>query len=195
MSEAGGFPIVLDVSGRRCLVLGLGREADEKSRALEECGARVERRETYEPGLLNGYFLVVAALEDRSHNAAIFEEGERAGVLVNCLDDPPHCRFIFPSLLRRGGLSASFSTGGACPALAVRLKQRLALELGDEYGDFVELARGAREELSRRVPEFAERRRRWYAFVDSDALELLRQGRREDARRLLRAILFEEELP
>lgn len=195
MSESGGFPVVLSVAGKRCLVVGRGREAVEKARALEECGALVERRDTYEPGMLAGFFLAVAALEDRTPNAAIYEEGERTGVLVNCLDDPPRCRFTFPSLMRRGALSIAISTGGACPALAVRLKERLARELGEEYGELVELARGSRDELARRVPDFAERRRRWYALVDSEALGLLREGRRDEARRLLRAILFHEELP
>lgn len=195
MTMMGGFPIVLDVAGRRCLVIGTGREADEKAAALEECGALLERREHYTPGMLGGYFLAVAAGPDRSRNAEIFAEGERAGVMVNCLDDPGHCRFIFPSILRQGELSVAVSTGGACPALAVRLKERLQRELGPEHAEFLEMARASRAELAQKVPEFAERRRRWYALVDSEALDLLRQGRGEEARSLLRAILFGEELP
>lgn len=195
MTMAGGFPIVLDVAGRRCLVMGTGREAEEKARALEECGARVERRGSYEAGCLEGFFLAVAAGPDRSRNGEIFAEGERAGVLVNCMDDPERCRFIFPSVVRQGGLSVAVSTGGACPALAVRLKEKLERELGAEYAELLELARASRAELAQMVPEFVERRRRWYALVDSEALELLRQGRGEEARRLLRAILFGEELP
>jgi siroheme synthase-like protein len=144
--------------------------------------------------MLGGFFLVVAAGPDRSRNAEIFEEGERTGVLVNCLDDPARCRFIFPSVLRQGELSVAISTGGACPALAVRIRERLERELGPEHAELLELARAARAELARRVPEFGERRRRWYGLVDSDALELLRQGRRDEAHRLLRAILFDEAL-
>lgn len=192
---ANGFPIVLDVAGRRCLVLGTGPEAGDKARALQECGALVERGDDYTPGMLAGFFLAVAALPDPSRNAAIFDEGERDGVLVNCLDDPRHCRFLFPSVVRQGGLSVAVSTGGACPALAVRLKERLAAELGPEYAELLELARDWRAELARQVPDFAERRRRWYALVDSAALELLRAGRRDEARRLARAILSGEELP
>lgn len=190
-----GFPIVLNLAGRRCLVIGTGREADEKARALEACGAHVERRDVYEPGMLGGHFLAVAAGPDRSRNAEIFEEGERAGVLVNCLDDPERCRFIFPSVVRQGALSVSISTGGACPALAVRLKERLERDLGPEYAEMLELARASRAELAEKIPEFGERRRRWYQLVDSPALELLRQGRGEEARTLFRAILFGEELP
>jgi siroheme synthase-like protein len=195
MTMAGGFPIVLDVAGRRCLVIGAGREADDKAAALQNGGALVERCERYTPGMLGGYFLAVAADPDRSRNAEIFAEAERAGVLVNCLDDPSHCRFIFPSILRQGELSVAISTGGACPALAVRLKERLQRELGPEYAQLLEMARAARAELAQKVPDFAARRRRWYALADSQALDLLRQGRGEEARSLLRAILFGEELP
>jgi siroheme synthase-like protein len=189
-----GFPVVLDVGGKRCLVFGSGREAEEKAQALTGCGALVERRVEYEPGCLAGCFMAVAAGPDRQRNQEIFDEGEREGVLVNCLDDPERCRYIFPSVVRQGELSVAISTGGACPALAVRLKERLARELGPEYAELLELARGARAEIAEKVPEFAERRRRWYELVDSRLLELLRSGEREAAKRLLRAILFEDEL-
>ncbi|MBI5085669.1 MAG: bifunctional precorrin-2 dehydrogenase/sirohydrochlorin ferrochelatase [Acidobacteria bacterium] len=184
-----GFPITLDLRGKRCLVLGTGEAADGKALALEACGASVFRLPEYRPGCLEGFFLAVAAGLDRSPNAEIFVEGERSGVLVNCVDDPPHCRFIFPALLRRGELTVAVSTGGACPALAVRLRERMEREFGPEYGEFLELARSLREPLARSVPEFDQRRRLWYALVDSEILGLLRDGRREEAFQMAKALM------
>lgn len=162
-----GYPIIVDVTGARVLVLGEGREADEKSAALEACGAIVERRTHYAPGMLSGYLLIVAASPDRSPNAEIFAEAERLGVLVNSIDDPPHCRFTFASIVRRGELLIAISTAGACPALAVRLREQLERDLGPEYEQFLVLARTIREELAAAVPDFQRRKAIWYALVDA----------------------------
>lgn len=188
------FPIFLKLEGRRCLVVGEGREAVEKARAMEECGAVVERRERYEPGRLAGYFLVVAAVADRAVHAEIAREAREAGALVNCLDDAEHCDFLFPSVVRQGELQVAISTNGACPALAVRLKERLAGELGAEYAELLDLARAARADVAARVEGFEERRRRWYLLLDSPVLQLLKGGQRREAERLLRGILLDEEL-
>lgn len=191
---AAGFPVFLNVGQCRCLVIGSGREAEEKAASLRDCGAVVDQSEAYVPGSLPGYFLVIAAGPDRSQNAAIFEEAEALGVLVNCLDDPPHCRFTFASVLRQGDLVIAISTSGACPALAVRLRQRLQSELGPEYAEFLALARELRQRLAEAVPDFQQRRRLWYELVDSEILEQLRQGDREGVRRVLQEILPAEAL-
>jgi len=162
-----GYPIIVDMTGARVLVLGEGREAEQKSAALADCGATVERRLDYEPGTLAGYLLVVAASPDRSRNAEIFAEAERLGVLVNCIDDPSHCRFTFASIVRRGELLIAISTGGACPALAVRLREGLERDFGPEYEEFLILARSLREKLAAAVPDFQQRKRVWYAMVDA----------------------------
>lgn len=162
-----GYPIILDLAAARVLVLGEGREADEKSAALAACGASVDRRDHYEPGMLAGYLLVVAASPDRSRNAEIFAEGERLGILVNCIDDPVHCRFTFASVVRRGELLIAISTGGACPALAVRLREQLERDLGPEYEEFLVLARSLREKLAAAVPDFQRRKAIWYSMVDA----------------------------
>jgi precorrin-2 dehydrogenase / sirohydrochlorin ferrochelatase len=162
-----GYPIIVDVTGARVLVLGEGREAEEKTAALAGCGAIVERRLEYEPGSLSGFLLVVAASPDRSRNGEIYAEAERLGVLINCIDDPPHCRFTFASIVRRGELLIAISTGGACPALAVRLREQLEREMGPEYEEFLLLARSLREKLAAAVPDFQRRKRIWYAMVDA----------------------------
>jgi precorrin-2 dehydrogenase/sirohydrochlorin ferrochelatase len=185
-----GYPVVLQLEGKRVLVLGQGREAEEKSSALAECGALVTRIERpFQAGDCEGFFLVVAASPDRSQNAAVFAEAERLGILVNCVDDPPHCRFTFASIHRQGDLLLAVSTQGACPALAVRLRQRLAAELGPEYAEFLELMRELRSRMARTFPNFSKRREIWYRLVDSPALALLREGRKDEALALIESIL------
>lgn len=179
MSE--GYPVVLRLEGKRCVVIGAGHEAEQKAAGLRAAGAAVVLEESYSPALLEGAFLVVAAGPDRGDNARIFAECETRGILVNCLDDPPCCRFTYPSVHRQGDLMIAVSTSGACPALAVRLRERFEREFGPEYASFLAICRGLRERLARICPDFAERKRRWYQIVDSPAIELLRQGREDEA--------------
>lgn len=180
MSE--GYPVVLRLEGKRCVVIGVGPEAEQKAAGFHSAGAAVVRAERYRPALLEGAFLVVAAGPDRADNARIFADCEARGILVNCLDDPPRCRFTYPSVHRQGDLIIAVSTSGACPALAVRLRERFEREFGPEYARFLAICRGLRDRLARVFPDFEERRRCWYRMVDSGALDLLRQGREEEAR-------------
>ncbi len=197
------YPIFLDLTGKRCLVVGEGAEMASKIRGLIEAGAEVlyvnprasdeiaalARRgemvwtaREFAPQDLDGCFLVIARLED---NSEIFRLAEERGVLCNAVDDPEHCRFIFGSVHRQGELTIAISTNGVAPALAVRLKERLQGEIGPEYAVLLELLQRIRAEIRARIPDFAKRRELWYRIIDSGALEKIRAGEIEEARRLI----------
>jgi len=197
------YPIFLDLTGKRCLVVGEGAEMASKIRGLIEAGAEVlyvnprasdeiaalARRgemvwaaREFAPQDLDGCFLVIARLED---NSEIFRLAEERGVLCNAVDDPEHCRFIFGSVHRQGELTIAISTNGVAPALAVRLKERLQREIGPEYAVLLELLQQIRAEIRARIPDFAKRRELWYRIIDSGALEKIRAGEIEEARRLI----------
>lgn len=197
------YPIFLDLTGKRCLVVGEGPEMASKIRGLIEAGAEVvyvnprasdeiaalARRgemvwaaREFAPQDLDGCFLVIARLED---NSEIFRLAEERGVLCNAVDDPEHCRFIFGSVHRQGELTIAISTNGVAPALAVRLKERLQREIGPEYAVLLELLQRIRAEIRARIPDFARRRELWYRIIDSGALEKIRAGEIEEARRLI----------
>jgi len=105
------------------------------------------------------------------------------------VDDPACCTFIAPAIVRRGDLTVAISTGGKAPALAVRLRQQLERALGDEYARFLELAGALRTPLTERYPDFEERKTRWYRLVDSEVLELLREGQDGKAQQRMREVL------
>jgi siroheme synthase-like protein len=209
---AFSFPVFLDLSGKAVLVAGGGPLAEEKVLALRPAGARVTLmaetvtprlaalaaageidwiRAPYREGEMAGYALVVSAL-DRETNARLFREAERRGILFNAVDDPKHCRFIFASTHRSGDLTVAISTNGRAPALAVRVREKLAAEIGPEYGEFLELAEKIRPAIGAQVGDFARRKALWYRLIDSPALALLRAGRRGEAEALLRNLLAEE---
>ena len=121
------FPVSLEVTGRRCVVFGAGPLAQARATALLEAGASVTViARPHEDGDLAGVFLAVAATGDPAENARIFAEAEREGVLLNAVDDPAHCHFAVPAVLRRGDLTVTVSTGGRAPGYARRLRDELS---------------------------------------------------------------------
>lgn len=187
------FPVFLNLTGRLCVVFGSGPAAEEKSAALKAAGALVRNvAASPDPADLEGAFLAVSTSQDAGANGMLFDEAGRRGVLFNALDDPPHCQFYFPAVHRQGSLVVALSTSGKCPALAVRLKEKLVAWIGPEYAQFLDMAAAIRIRLRQSGLSFAERRRIWYRVVDSPALELLRAGRRDEAGKAVATILDEE---
>ena len=202
--SAPGYPVTLVVDGLACLVVGGGAVAARKAAGLVGCGARVHvvapavshevraldltwEERPYRRGDVAGYRLAVAATGDAGVDRAVFEDGEAAGVWVNSADDPAHCRFMLPAVLRRGPLAVAVSTGGASPALASWLRSRLAADIGDEYGVLADLLADERESVhaAGRSTEGLD----WRAALDSDMLDLIRAGQVEEARERLRKCL------
>jgi siroheme synthase-like protein len=181
------YPIFLDLTGKRCLVLGEGPEMAAKIQALREGGAVVESRlDDSDLDSFSDCFLVITNLPD---NSQVFRFCEERKILCNSVDDPEHCRFIFGSVHRDGDLSIAVSTNGAAPALAVRLRERFEREIGREYGAFVVLLKEVRGEIAAGVPDFDARRELWYRILDSNALELVRSGQSEAAREMIQELI------
>ncbi len=207
---AAFYPIYLDLRGRPCAVVGGGTIAEQKVAGLLEAGAhvtviasgltphlealeaqsavRVVRR-SYRRGDLRGVFLAIAADEDRAANPQIWDEAEEEHVILNAVDDTPHCHFIAPAIFRQGDLAMAVSTAGKSPALGVRLRDRIGATIGPEYAAFLDLLGELRAEIAEREPDPARRTRLWYRLVDSDAIEFLRRGDADGARRRLTELL------
>jgi precorrin-2 dehydrogenase/sirohydrochlorin ferrochelatase len=149
------YPIFLDLSGRRCVVVGGGGVADRKARKLlqaraevvvisPEVGAELEsvaveiHRREYREGDLEGAYLAFAATNVRKVNAAVAREAKERGILVNVADSPSEGDFALPSTLRRGRLQVAVSTGGASPTLARRIRGELEEAFGPEWAGIVE---------------------------------------------------------
>jgi siroheme synthase-like protein len=185
---AFGFPVSLEVAGRRCVVFGAGPVAQSRAAALLDAGAVVTViARPHEDGDLAGAFLAVAATGDAAETARIFAEAEREGVLLNAVDDPAHCHFAVPAVLRRGDLVVAVSTGGRAPGYAGRVRDELARVVGAEHGTLLELIAGMRAELP------LEWARKWRPALDHDLIGLVRGGRTGEARTLLRAALADDE--
>lgn len=149
------FPISLDVTGRRCVVVGAGPLAREKAAALADAGAEVVDvpAGAFTPSVLDDAFLLIISNEDDTDAAQAFAEAEARGVLTNSLDDLPHCHFAFPSLVRRGDLKLAISSNGRAPALSRQVRLQLEEQLPPGLGGLLEAYATARERLlPRQVP-------------------------------------------
>ena len=136
-------------------------------------------RRRYQPGDLAGAAVVFAATNNRTVHDQIWAEGRANNQLVNVMDVLDRCNFHGVSTFRRGRLTVAIGTGGAAPALAVTLRRRLELEIGPEYGTFLEHAQALRLIVQRRVHPFRRRVAFWYDLVESDALDALRRDDEE----------------
>jgi precorrin-2 dehydrogenase/sirohydrochlorin ferrochelatase len=202
--EAAQYPVNLILTGERCLVVGGGPVAARKIDGLLACHARVhviaetvgpevraravaweERR--YRRGDVAGFRLVFAATDDSGVNHTIYEDARAAGVWVNTADDPAACTFTLPSVVRRGPIMVTVSTGGYSPALATWLRARVEDELGPEYEILVDLLSEARNDMKAagRSTEEAD----WQSALDSDMLDLIRAGQIDRAKERLGAWL------
>jgi precorrin-2 dehydrogenase / sirohydrochlorin ferrochelatase len=200
-----GYPVVLRVFGRRCVVVGGGEVATRKVGALTRDGAQlvvvapeisdeiqqladigaaqVERR-PFEPTDLDGAFLAFAATDNRAVNRLVAEEARARGVLVNVADDPGACDFTVPAVVRRKDITLAVSTGGRSPAFSRYLREQLTEWLGDARLLLLELMTELRRDLrSAGRPVTSERWRR--AIADDEVGRALEAGDREGARRRL----------
>jgi precorrin-2 dehydrogenase/sirohydrochlorin ferrochelatase len=150
----------LNVEGRRCVVVGDGGMADEKAAGLEACGAAVERvpPAKYKGRLLKHAFVVMVSTQDSALNERIFRDADRRGILVNVADVPELCNFILPAVHREGPIAVAVSTGGASPALAKRLRERIAEIVRPEHAKLAEELRAMRPWVKERFRSYEERR-------------------------------------
>jgi precorrin-2 dehydrogenase / sirohydrochlorin ferrochelatase len=165
----------LDVTGRRCLVVGGGSVGAEKAAGLLACGARVTvvspeldeslaelgvewRRGRYRRRDLRGAFLVIAATCDRAVNERVHRDAEARGMLCNVADVPDLCNFILPAVHREGPIAIAVSTGGASPALAKRLRTQIADLVSPRHAELAFELQALRPEVKARFETYEERR-------------------------------------
>lgn len=195
--EMGYYPISLDLQNAPCLVVGGGRVGERKIKTLLSCGAVVflvsrdltpELKElvaqgrvvwlgpTYETGHLENKRLIIGATDDQDLNQRLSREARERGIFCNIVDNPPLCDFILPSLLRRGDLTLSVSTGGKSPALAKKIRQKLEQEFPGYYEPYVDFLGLIRSQVLSRGRSQQENQTIFEALVDAPILNWLEKG-------------------
>ena len=162
----------------------------ERLKALDRAGRIVCMERAFEPGDTAAMVVVIAATDDRTTNECVAAEAKQNGILCNVVDAPDLCSFIVPSVVRRGALTIAISTGGNSPALARKIREELEEEYGEEYGELLELLGRLRKTVQGRLPDDQRKRGMFFhRLVRSDMLDLLREGKRAEARQRIEACL------
>ena len=176
------LPILVDLGSLKVILVGEGEAAEKRLAALDDAGAQDleiycqspsaaftrqagKRLKGARPGdeaLKSAHLVFLAGLGDRE-SVALAGRARAAGRLVNTEDVKPLCDFHVPSIVRRGDLVISVSTGGKSPGLARRLRRYLEGLFGPEWAG--------------RLDELGRQRRAWRA----EGHELAEIGRKTDA--------------
>jgi uroporphyrin-III C-methyltransferase / precorrin-2 dehydrogenase / sirohydrochlorin ferrochelatase len=200
------FPIFLALRDSSVLVVGGGAVALRKTHHLLEAAARVtvvapscdpelltlalERKirwhaARFEPEMVVGHRLVIAATNEADLNRLVATSGNRFGVLVNVVDDPELCDFIVPAVVDRSPLVVAVGTGGRAPVLARQVRAHLEAMLPVALGRLAGFMGDWRLSVRREVSSPGARRRLWEQVVRGPVAEHLFAGRDADAHRLM----------
>lgn len=174
------FPMFIKIpEERRILLVGGGLVAFGKLEKLSEFDVKVhliadkvdlsfynttfqdnveiEQRSFKDSDINPEYIFVIAATNDRSINRRIAELCKEQRIPVNVVDDAELSSFIFPSILKRGSVTAGISSGGKVPVITQYIRDILDRELSDDIGVITEKLEAYREELKGTVPDHKER--------------------------------------
>jgi siroheme synthase-like protein len=208
------MPISLSMNGRSCLVVGGGAvaarkvenlliydpvitvvapEVDEKLEYHLKRGRIFLEKREYSSPEASSYSFVICATNDPKLNKRVYEDALGGGTLVNVVDDPQHCDFVVPAVLRRDCLTAAISTDGKAPFVAGHLRLVLETIFPEHWERLMQLAASFREKVRERWADQPSRKSNCYTeFLNSDWKTLLKEKSEDEIEEELSRIL---ELP
>lgn len=132
---------MLNINGRKCVVIGGGRVALRKAKKIRECGGSVTVvspefidgfeefitvKKKYGQSDLEGAFFVTAATDDRELNRKITADARGMNILAYAVDDAEVSDFILPASKTVGDITVAASTNGKFPFLAKRMRDEIS---------------------------------------------------------------------
>ena len=211
------FPISLKLQQQPCLIVGGGHIAYRKAVLLHKAGAVIhviapdidanllqlveESQGQYIQALypaqiqLNDYRLVIAATDDYAVNTQVFEDCEALKILVNSVDDPPHCRFMVPAIVDRSPLVISVASNGTSPVLSRQIRTQLETSIPHGMGKLAEFSGKWRAAVKAKISNPDERRVFWEDLYASSLKEQVFHDKLVEADRLIEQALLEWKTP
>lgn len=171
------FPMMVELTDRRVLVVGGGEEGTKKIKILHEFGCLITliakeastdaarfsdvflNRDFKDSDISNEYAFIVAATENEDLNKRIFILAKEKKIPVNVVDNVRLCTFIFPAIVKEEDVVVSVSSGGKSPYIAQHIKSLIQDVLPKGVGKINNYMGGLREQARRDIPDRMERRR------------------------------------
>lgn len=201
------FPVFVELNGQPCLVVGGGEIAARKISLLAKAGASITviaktvshhvtdlasrypltviEKSFDETDLNNGFRLVVSATDNHETNQRVADAANGLRVLVNVVDCPALCSFIFPAIIDRSPIIAAVSSGGAAPVLARLLRAKIETVIPPAYGRLAQLAEKFRDKVKQHFSDPAQRRIFWESCLQGQVAEQVFAGNEQQAEQLL----------
>ncbi|MDQ1325596.1 MAG: precorrin-2 dehydrogenase [Campylobacterota bacterium] len=176
------FPMYMDMRHLKVLVIGGGTIATEKLEKLVDFTKEITviaanistqagflikehsltlHQRMYQKGDIKGFDIVIVATDTIDLHRTIYEESRGSRILVNSVDDTAYCDFIFPSYIKQGDLTISFSTGGASPAFAKQIRSYFLSKIPDTVDEFLQNMKSLRTQ----IPKGKERMQKFDAMA------------------------------
>ncbi|HDI2820440.1 TPA: uroporphyrinogen-III C-methyltransferase [Acinetobacter baumannii] len=211
------FPISLKLQQQRCLIVGGGHIALRKATLLAKAGAIIDVvapaiedqllqlitttggvsfiEAFTEKFLSTPYRLVIAATNDAEVNKTVFEQCEVRNLLVNSVDDIPHCRFMVPAIIDRSPLIVSVASNGTSPVLSRQIRTQLETSIPHGMGKLAEFSGKWRNQVKEKISNPDERRIFWENLYASPLKEQVFNDNLDVADSMLEQALQEWEAP
>lgn len=200
------YPIFLDIENRNVVIIGGGEVCARKAETMMRYGAKVTivspeltpeiekwaaagqltiHRKRYETNDIEDANIVIASTDDTTVNERVAADARALRIPVNVVDVTHLCEFIVPAIIEKDGIQIAVSTGGKSPALARTLKEDLNRTVGPEYSEINNLLGSLRDSAKAILPTDVDRKRFFDGIIASGVLDLLRDGKRSEAYRLI----------
>ena len=129
----------------------------------------------------NSFSFVIAATNNETLNENIAKQANTQGILVNVVDKPNICDFIFPSILERGPITVAVSTGGSSPVLARLLRTKLETMIPGAYGRLAKIISDNRIPVRKKLINSQSNRIFWEDMLNGKFVELVLSGQDDAA--------------
>ncbi len=186
------YPAFLNLKNKKAVVVGGGKVAERKVRALIKAGAFVtvisptlttalkklrekgklaHIKRNYKKGDLKGAFIVIAGTSSAKINTKVAKDARN---LINVIDTPFEGNYIVPSLVKRGHLTIAISTEGTSPAISKAIRKEIERHYNTEFALYLRFVERRRRRTVKRIRDNKKREKFLKSLASEEVFNTLR---------------------